>query len=79
MGVGEPVAEPEGRTQMVRVLLLPVVGTIKNPPSHHLCPFIHFFPQEKMHVVAASFLTLQLGYVKLDRLACLWIYDKIIS
>lgn len=37
------------------------------------------FPQEKINIVAASFLTLQFEYFELDRLACLWIYDKIVS
>ena len=57
--------------KMMGVLLLPLVKTINK--NHVYIWYIHLFifSTRKINVIAASFLTLQFEYFKVDRLGCL--------
>ena len=67
------MAESEERPlhNMMGVLLLPLVKTIKKFMFTSDISIYSFFPTRKIYVIAASFLTLQFEYFKVDRLGCL--------
>lgn len=57
--------------KIMGVLLLPLGRTIKKFMFTSDTSIYSFFPQEKINVIAASFLTLQFEYFRADRPGCL--------